>query len=90
MTDVRILQKILVESADLIALAVCRRNQPKSDTMTKRELYSNYEHGWLDHHIQRGNIIGKKAGAAKNSPVLYSRLQVEALRRAEAFKAGLE
>lgn len=88
--DIRTLQRVLVDSAELVALAVCRHNSPKSDSMTRREMYSRYEHGWLDYHIQRGNIKGEKSGAAKNSPIRYSRLEVEALRRAESLKAELK
>ncbi len=88
--NLRLIQKVLVESADLVALAVCRRNQPKSDTITRRELYSLYDHGWLNYHIRRGNIVGQKAGPAKNSPIFYSRLQVEALRKAESFEANFK
>lgn len=81
--NVRDIQKVLIESADLVALAVCRRNAPKSDMMTQREMYKHYNRTWLDYHIQRKNIRGIKAGAAKNSAILYSRLEVEALLRAE-------
>ena len=37
--NIRDIQNALIESADLVALAVCRRNAPKSDMMTRRELY---------------------------------------------------
>ena len=87
--EIRMIQRVLVESADLVALAVCRRTKPKTDSLTRRQLYAQYEHGWLDYHIQHGNIIGEKSGSAKNSPILYSRLQVEALRKAESLKAKI-
>ena len=34
--NIRDIQNALIESADLVALAVCRRNAPKSDMMTRR------------------------------------------------------
>ena len=51
--------------------------------MTRRELYRSYDNSWLDYHIKRKNIRGIKAGAAKNSAILFSRLEVEALLKAE-------
>ena len=80
--NIRDIQNALIESADLVALAVCRRNAPKSDMMTRRELYRSYDNSWLDYHIKRKNIRGIKAGAAKNSAILFSRLEVEALLKA--------
>ena len=65
--NIRDIQNALIESADLVALAVCRRNAPKSDMMTRRELYRSYDNSWLDYHIKRKN----------------SRLEVEALLKAE-------
>lgn len=63
--NIRDIQNALIESADLVALAVCRRNAPKSDMMTRLELYRSYDNSWLDYHIKRKNIRGIKAGAAK-------------------------
>ena len=40
--NIRDIQNALIESADLVALAVCRRNAPKSDMMTRRKLYESY------------------------------------------------
>lgn len=81
--NIRDIQNALIESADLVALAVCRRNAPKSDMMTRRKLYESYPNDWLDYHIKRKNIQGIKAGAAKNSAILFSRLEVEAPLKAE-------
>lgn len=56
MMNIRDIQNALIESADLVALAVCRRNAPKSDMMTRRKLYESYPNDWLDYHIKRKNI----------------------------------
>jgi hypothetical protein len=91
MMNIRDIQNALIESADLVALAVCRRNAPKSDMMTRRKLYESYPNDWPDYHIKRKNIQGIKAGAAKNSAILFSRLEVEALLKAEKIDgAGLK
>ncbi len=50
--NIRDIQNALIESADLVALAVCRRNAPKSDMMTRRKLYESYPNDWLDYHIK--------------------------------------
>ena len=91
MMNIRDIQNALIESADLVALTVCRRNAPKPDMMTRRKLYESYPNDWLDYHIKRRNILGIKAGAAKNSAILFSRLEVEALLKAEKIDgAGLK
>lgn len=81
--QVKEIQKALIESANLVALAVVRMNRPKDDMMTQRQLFARYDRAWLKYHLSRGNIRGVKAGAGKTSPILYSLLEVEALRRAD-------
>ena len=77
MMNIRDIQNALIESADLM--------------MTRRKLYESYPNDWLDYHIKRKNIQGIKAGAAKNSAILFSRLEVEALLKAEKIDgAGLK
>lgn len=87
--DIRDICDALVETADLIALAVCRRTTPKSDMLSQRELYKLYDRNWINYHIAHKNIIGVKSGSAKNSSVLYSRLKIEALRKAEEIESSM-
>ena len=70
--NIRDIQNALIESADLVALAVCRRNAPKSDMMTRRKLYESYPNDWLDYHIKRKNIQGIKAGAVTEDSEEYN------------------
>ena len=87
---IRAIQQALIESADLVALAVCRRNTPKEDWVSKRELYRRYSRKWLNYHISRDNLRGIKTGASINSPEMYSILEVEALKKAETIGAELK
>lgn len=87
--DIRTIRDALVETSDLIALAVCRRTAPKSDMLSQRELYKLYDRNWINYHIAHKNIIGVKSGPARNSAVLYSRLEIEALIKAEKIESSM-
>ena len=39
---------------------------------------------WLKYHIKAGNLRPVRRGTAKNSPIYYSRLEIAALKKAEA------
>lgn len=83
MSEIRQIQEIMLETAHLVALAVCRMMSPKSDMLSTRRMFEEYDRGWLVYHIGRGNLKGTKTGSAKNAPILWSRLEIEALREAE-------
>lgn len=90
MSEIRRIQQIMLETSNLVALAVCRMMSPKTDLLTTREMYARYDRAWLKYHISRGNLKGIKSGPAKNSPVRWSRLEIEALLEAEKIGARLE
>ena len=90
MAEIRQIQQIMLETANLVALAVCRMTSPKSDMLTTREMYAQYDRAWLKYHIDRGNLKGIKTGPAKNSPIRWSRLEIEALLEAEKIGGRLK
>lgn len=90
MAEIRQIQQIMLETANLVALAVCRMMSPKSDMLTTREMFARYNRAWLKYHIDHGNLKGQKSGTAKNSPTLWSRLEIEALQEAERIGAKLK
>jgi len=71
--------------AVLGALATLKLQNPSFDEVTKSEAYKIAgSRRWLDGHIKKGNITPVRRGTAKNSPVYYSRLEIAALKEAEA------
>lgn len=90
MSEISRIQQIMLETSNLVALAVCRMLSPKSDLLSTREMFAKYDRRWLQYHIERGNLKGLKTGPAKNSPVRWSRLEIEALLEAEKIGAKLK
>lgn len=83
-TELYELQHQIVNMADVIACAIIKRQKPADDLVTKRALYREFGRGWVDKHIAPiGKIEGKRFGAAKNSPIKYSRTEFIALLEAE-------
>lgn len=83
-TELYELQHQIVNIADVIACAIIKRQKPADDLVTKRALYREFGRGWVDKHIAPiGKIEGKRFGAAKNSPIKYSRTEFIALLEAE-------
>lgn len=81
------LQRCLVHVADVVACAIVKRQRPADDLVTKRALYREFGRGWVDRHIAPvGKIEGKRFGAAKNSPIKYSRTEFVALLEAEKMQ----
>ena len=76
----------------MAALAVLKLQNPAFDEVKSEEAYRIAgSKRWLRYHIQQGNISPTRRGTAKNSPLYYSRLEIAALKKAEAtFKAELK
>lgn len=73
----------IVDMADFVAMAILRRTQPASDEISQREAFRTYGYGWIKLMSDRGLLESKRKGRARNSPIVYSRFQIEALREAE-------
>ena len=85
MIDIVALKQIIIEATELAALAVLRLQNPAFDEVTKTEAYKIAgSRRWLDYHIKAGHIEPIRRGRAANSPVYYSRLDIAALKKAEA------
>lgn len=88
MRDVFFLKQDLMRGAELGALAILKLQNPSFDDVNYREACEIAGRRWLDYHIKRGNIKGTRRGIAKNSPIYFSRLEIAALKRAEAELKG--
>lgn len=86
------LQYKIMQMADVIACAITRRQKPADDLVTKNALYEEFGRSWVDKRLApRGPINGKRMGAAKNSPIKFSRTEVVALFEAERqFEANVK
>lgn len=83
--DLYSLKKQIMETTELAALAVLRLQNPAFDEVKLKEAYRIAgSERWLKFHINRGNIKPIRRGNAKNSPIYYSRLEIAALKKAEA------
>lgn len=88
--DVFTLKQQIVEATELAALAVLRLQNPSFDEVKLNEAYQIAgSERWLKYHIKQGNIKPIRRGTAKNSPIYYSRLDIAALKKAEAAVAAL-
>lgn len=86
--DLHQLKQEIVENTELAAMAVLRLQNPAFDDVKQNEAYEIAGKRWLEFHKKRGNIKPVRRGHAKNSPLYYSRLEIAALKKAEAvFKA---
>ena len=75
----------IMQATELAALAVLRLQNPAFDEVKLKEAYKIAgSERWLKFHIKRGNIKPIRRGTAKNSPIYYSRLEIAALKKAEA------
>ena len=90
--DLFTLKQQIYETAQLGALAAIQQLYPALDEVKYAEACTIAgSRRWLDRHIKKGHIKGVRRGPAKNSPIYYSRLEIAALKKAEAeFKAELK
>ena len=83
MTSIATEMQNLLVAASLIAVAVAKELTPASDELTARKAYAIYGKPWIEEQKRRGHLHPRRKGMAKNSPVLYSKHEIEALREAE-------
>lgn len=78
------LKQDIMQMAELGASAAVKALQPRADELTTNEAYSFAGRRWLEYQIRHGNIRGVKKGPARNSPVVFSRFEIMALKKAES------
>ena len=72
-----------MEQATLNAYAVLAVLGRKEDDISEREAFSLYDRGWVMDRTKRGMIHFSRKGATSKSAKVYSRFEIEALKRAE-------
>jgi len=81
------LKQTILENAELGAMAAIRLQNPKFDEVNFREACEIAGRRWVRFHIKAGNLKPIRKGPAKNSPVMYSRMDIAALKKAERINA---
>jgi len=77
------LQKLLIDAAKLGAQQAERERNLGGDEMREREAYrwmqaKGLRPALLDRLVDEGRVKPKRRGTAKNSPKIYSRLEIQA------------
>ena len=76
------LKDICMQMAELGAAAKKKKRSPISDEIKRREAHRwlkslGYEPGLLDKMESNGLVHKKRKGASKNSPVMYSKFEIQ-------------
>jgi len=83
--DLFTLKQTFLDAAEITALAVVKLQNPAFDEVKYAEAVKIAgSERWLKYHIDKGNIKKIRRGTAKNSPIYYSRLEIAAVKKAEA------
>lgn len=83
LTDILTTKNALLNMADLVACAIVKRQKPMADLVSRTALCKEFGRGWVEQREAKGLLVGKRAGACKNSKILFSRLEALALHEAE-------
>ena len=76
-------QAKIMEQAVLTAYAVIAILGRKEDELSANEAYQLYDRGWINDRTNRGLLHFSRKGATSKSAKIYSRFEIEALKRAE-------
>lgn len=73
----------ILDLVDVIAAAAVRLQTPVEDELTRRQAWKEAGRTWLEYQISRDRIKGHRKGPYKNSPIVFSRTEILALKEAE-------
>jgi len=73
----------VMSDAVLIAYAVVAIQGRVEDEVSQSEAYRLYDRGWVKDRTKRGMLHFSRKGENDNSARIYSRFEIEALKRAE-------
>ena len=77
------LKNEILDLAEVIAAAALRSLSPAKDELTTRQAWNEFDRTWLDYQLSRNRVRGRRKGPHKNSPVMFSRTELLALKEAE-------
>ena len=73
------------ESSVLAALAYGAIHGEKSDDVSQNEAYKQYGKAWIKDRLNRGYLHSIRVGKGTTATILFSRFEIEALKRAEKY-----
>lgn len=73
----------IMEDAMLTAYAVIAVLGYKEDDLSEREAFELYGRAWVKDRTRRGQLRFERHGEKELSPKVYSRFEIESLKRAE-------
>ena len=73
----------IMDLTDLIAATALRMLLPAEDEITMRQAWKEFDRTWLEYQLSRNRIEGRRKGPHKNSPIMFSRRELLALKEAE-------
>jgi len=89
MTELERNKDLLLRIATLAADAAVARIYPQLDELSKHDAEQLHGRKWLDYHISAGTITPHRKGSAKNSKMVFSRLEINAVWQAEMLSAKI-
>ena len=85
------LKQEIVEASELAALGMVKIVYPAQDELSYVEACRLAgSRRWIDRHVKAGNLKTHRRGAAKNSKKFFSRMDIYALKKAEAIEAKVK
>ena len=78
-----VLKDEILDIVEVIAAAAVRSLSPADDEITTRQAWKEFDRTWLEYQISRGRATGRRKGMHKNSPIMFSRTELLALKEAD-------
>ncbi|MDR1257868.1 MAG: hypothetical protein LBK65_01115 [Tannerellaceae bacterium] len=77
------LKNDILDLAEVITAAVVRKITPFEDEIPTRQVWREFGATWLQYQLSRNRIKAHRNGPYSNSPIMYSRTELLALKEAE-------
>ena len=82
-TDFDTLRGAMRENSILSALALLAITGDQRDDISQNEAFKKYGNGWILDRERRGLIHSTRQSSKPNSAIIYSRFEIETLKRTE-------
>lgn len=74
----------IMQFATIVAAAIVRQTRPNDDLISQRQAYEEFGRRWIVKRTAPAGVLKPiRQGGAKNSKLMYSRLEIAALVEAE-------
>ena len=78
----------ILHLATIVAAAIVRQTHPNDDLISQRQAYEEFGRRWIVKRTAPSGVLKPiRQGGAKNSKLMYSRLEIAALVEAERRQA---